>query len=73
LLNSIEYLYNLNKTYIFPLLKFANIYVDDLGILRPCNADPTLSYQYEGKDLIIISTQAQLVSIKDKKRRIRNI
>lgn len=67
MLNSIEYLYNLNKTYIFPLLKFANIYVDDLGILRPCNADPTLSYQYEGKDLIIISTQAQLVSIKDKK------
>ena len=33
--DSAEQIYELLKRYLFPILKFANIYVDEKGILRP--------------------------------------
>lgn len=68
MISAVEFLYNLNEKFIFPLLKFSNIYVDDFGILRPMNnPDPSLSYQYEGKELIVVRNNAQFQNIKDKK------
>lgn len=67
-MNSVEQMYKLNSEFILPLLKFANIYTDEVGILRPMNnPDKELSYQYEGKELIIVKNNAQFQNIKDKK------
>lgn len=65
--DSAEQIYELLKRYLFPILKFANIYVDEKGILRPIGRDPTLSYQEEGRDLIIIDSQVKYQEIKAKK------
>ena len=65
--DSAEQIYELLKRYLFPILKFANIYVDKKGVLRPVGRDPTLSYQEEGRDLIIIDSQVKYQEIKAKK------
>lgn len=65
--NSAEQIYNLLQKYLFPILKFADIYVDDKGILRPIGRDPSLSYQEDGKDLIIVNNQIKYQEIKSKK------
>ena len=65
--DSAEQIYELLKRYLFPILKFANIYVDEKGVLRPIGRDPTLSYQEEGRDLIIIDSQVKYQEIKAKK------
>ena len=65
--DSAEQIYELLKRYLFPILKFANIYVDEKGVLRPVGRDPTLSYQEEGRDLIIIDSQVKYQEIKAKK------
>lgn len=65
--NSTEQIYEMLKKYLFPILKFANIYVDDFGILRPIGRDPSLSYQEEGKELIIVNSQIKYQEIKNKK------
>lgn len=62
--SSTEQIYSMLKTYLFPILKFANIYVDDFGILRPIGRDPELSYQEEGRELVIIDSQAKLLDVK---------
>lgn len=66
-LDSAERIYELLKKYLYPILKFANIYVDDKGILRPVGQDPTLSYQEDGRDLIIVDSQVKYIEIKNKK------
>ena len=65
--NSTEQIYELLKKYLFPILKFADVYVDDLGILRPVGRDPELSYQEEGKELIVVNSQIKYQEIKAKK------
>lgn len=65
--SSAEQIYELLKKYLFPILKFADVYVDNTGILRPIGQDPTLSYQEDGRDLIIIDSQIKYQEIKNKK------
>lgn len=65
--SSAEQIYNLLEKYLFPILKFADVYVDEKGILRPIGQDPSLSYQEDGRDLIIVDSQIKYQEVKNKK------
>lgn len=62
---SLIIMYNMIKDYIYPLLDFAEIYVTEDGFLKPKNnPDPEVTYNYEGRPLVIISSNAQYLLIK---------
>ncbi|MBR1818144.1 MAG: hypothetical protein IJ772_04770 [Bacilli bacterium] len=64
----IEIMYGLMKDYIYPILDFAEIYVSEEGFLKPKNSpDPSLSYKYEERPLVVISSNAQQTMIKSQK------
>ncbi|MGL4950079.1 MAG: hypothetical protein ACRC5M_06825 [Anaeroplasmataceae bacterium] len=65
--NSTEKIYCLLEKYLFPILKFANIYTDENGILRPVGRDPTLSYQEDKRELVVVNNHARYLEIKSKK------
>ena len=66
-LNSTTAMYSIMSTFIFPLLKFANIYVDKDGILRPANnPDPEIAYTDEDRILCVAETNAQYQFFKGK-------
>lgn len=65
--NSTDQIYNLLQKYLFPILKFANVYVDDFGILRPVGQDPDLCYEFEGKTLVVVDSQVKYQELKSER------
>lgn len=65
--NSADQIYLLLKKYLFPILKFANVYVDDFGILRPIGKDPDLCYEFDGKTLVVVDSQVKYQELKSEK------
>ena len=67
-ISSVMLMYQLIQKYIYPILTFANILVDNDGILRPVNAeDKDIAYTYEDKTLIIPTSNAKFTDIRSKK------
>jgi len=67
-LNSIELIHKIDEEYLFPILKFADIVIDETGILRPANSnDPEIAYTDEDRVLIIPNSYAEFMQLKNKK------
>jgi len=64
---SADLIYDLLVKYLFPILRFANVRVDEKGILRPIGQnDPDLVFTDEGKTLIIVDSQIKYQEVKAK-------
>lgn len=65
----IHILRDLIMLYIVPLLKFAGIYIDDDGYLKPIGAADNMVFQYNGKDIIVAKHDLHYQMIQDKREK----